>query len=123
MQRVGTREFKNRQSRYLRAVRAGQTLVITARGKAVAKLSLTGEEKSDPNSLRERLEELQCPRHDPAWPPQARKISRREEQRKNRPRDDLRTAASICNVDSSVLVKRYAEYHAATTRFDSDWRT
>jgi antitoxin (DNA-binding transcriptional repressor) of toxin-antitoxin stability system len=43
-----------------RAVRAGQTLVITARGKAVAKLSPTGEEKSDLNSLRERLEALQA---------------------------------------------------------------
>jgi antitoxin (DNA-binding transcriptional repressor) of toxin-antitoxin stability system len=51
---------QNRLSRCLRAVRAGQTLVIAARGKAVAKLSLTGEEKSDPNSLRERLEELQA---------------------------------------------------------------
>jgi len=47
MQRVGTRECKNRLSRYLRAVRAGQTLVITARGKAVAKLSPTGEEQSE----------------------------------------------------------------------------
>jgi prevent-host-death family protein len=60
MQRVGTREFKNRLSRCLRAVRAGQTLVITARGKAVAKLSPTGEEQSDQNSLRERLEELEA---------------------------------------------------------------
>lgn len=60
MQRVGTREFKNRLSRYLRAVRAGQTLVITDRGKAVAKLSPTDEEASEKKSVRERLEELEA---------------------------------------------------------------
>lgn len=43
MRRVGTREFKNRLGRYLRAVREGQTFVITARGKAVAKGSPTSE--------------------------------------------------------------------------------
>jgi prevent-host-death family protein len=39
MQRVGSREFKNRLGRYLLAVRGGQTLVITDRGKPVAKVS------------------------------------------------------------------------------------
>jgi len=39
MQRVGSREFKNRLGRYLRAVRKGQTLLITDRGTPVAKVS------------------------------------------------------------------------------------
>lgn len=39
MNKVGSREFKNRMGRYLSAVRNGQTLVITDRGQPVAKLS------------------------------------------------------------------------------------
>jgi prevent-host-death family protein len=39
MQRVGSREFKNRLGRYLRAVRNGQTLLVTDRGEPVAKVS------------------------------------------------------------------------------------
>lgn len=39
MQKVGSREFKNRLGRYLLAVRKGQTLLITDRGKPVAKVS------------------------------------------------------------------------------------
>ncbi len=39
MQRVGSREFKNRLGRYLRAVRNGQTLLVTDRGQPVAKVS------------------------------------------------------------------------------------
>jgi prevent-host-death family protein len=47
MQRVGSREFKNRLGRYLRAVRKGQTLLITDRGKPVARVS-PPEQDSDP---------------------------------------------------------------------------
>jgi prevent-host-death family protein len=39
MVKVGSREFKNRMGRYLRAVRQGKTLIVTDRGKAVAKIS------------------------------------------------------------------------------------
>ena len=39
MQTVGSREFKNRLGRYLLAVRRGQTLLVTDRGKPVAKVS------------------------------------------------------------------------------------
>ena len=95
MQRVGTREFKNRLSRNLRAVRAGQTLVITARGKAVAKLRLTGEEKSDPNSLRERLEELQARGLIRLGRRRLAKFRAVKSRGKTAPKDDLRTAASI----------------------------
>jgi prevent-host-death family protein len=38
MQKVGSREFKNRMGRYLAAVRRGQTLLLTDRGKPVAKV-------------------------------------------------------------------------------------
>lgn len=39
MKKVGSREFKNRQAYYLRRVKKGETLVVTERGKPVAKIS------------------------------------------------------------------------------------
>jgi prevent-host-death family protein len=38
MQKVGSREFKNRLGKYLSAVRRGKTLLITDRGEPVAKV-------------------------------------------------------------------------------------
>jgi prevent-host-death family protein len=59
MQKVGTREFKNRIGRYLRAVRKGQSLLITARGRPVAKVSPPDEDQPvDP--IEERLRELEA---------------------------------------------------------------
>jgi len=42
---VGIRELKNRLSKYLRAVKAGQTIRITDRGKGLVPASQTVEEK------------------------------------------------------------------------------
>lgn len=36
--KIGTRELKNRLSQYLRRVKAGETLVITERGKPVGQI-------------------------------------------------------------------------------------
>ena len=60
MQRVGTRELKNGLGRYLRAVKTGQSLVITAGGRAIAKLVPTDDEPPEEKSLWERLEELEA---------------------------------------------------------------
>jgi prevent-host-death family protein len=38
MERVGARELKDRLSHYLRTVRRGETVVVTVRGKPVARL-------------------------------------------------------------------------------------
>jgi prevent-host-death family protein len=38
MESVGVRELKNRLGHYLRAVRRGETIVVTAHGKPVARL-------------------------------------------------------------------------------------
>ena len=46
---MGSREFKNRLGRYLLAVRRGETLLVTDRGKPVAKVSPPDE--SDPSKL------------------------------------------------------------------------
>lgn len=60
MQRVGSRELKNRLGRYLRAVRAGQSLIITDRGKPVAKLAPPNDPGPEENGLKERLKELEA---------------------------------------------------------------
>ncbi len=60
MRKVGSRELKNRLGTYLRAVRKGHTLLITDRGKPVAKLGPTGELVPADRLLRERLEELEA---------------------------------------------------------------
>jgi prevent-host-death family protein len=59
MQRIGSRELKNRLGRYLRAVRKGQTLIITDRGKPVAKLAPTNESAPAESVLLEKLNELE----------------------------------------------------------------
>ena len=60
MQRVGSREFKNRMGRYLRAVRNGQTLIITDRGKAVAQVAPPTEAAENQDSIENRLRELEA---------------------------------------------------------------
>ena len=51
--RIGIRELKSRLSEYVRAVRAGETIVVTERGRAVARLI------PDTTSVRERLAALE----------------------------------------------------------------
>ncbi len=60
MRKVGSREFKNRLGRYLAAVRNGQSLLITDRGRPVAKLIPPEPEKHKEESLDERLRELEA---------------------------------------------------------------
>ena len=51
--RVGIRELKARLSEYLRKVKAGQTVVITERGKPVGQIVPVGE------TLEEKMQRLQ----------------------------------------------------------------
>jgi prevent-host-death family protein len=60
MQKVGSREFKNRMGRYLREVRRGRSLVITDRGKPVAKVVPPDEAETEQPSLTERLKQLEA---------------------------------------------------------------
>jgi prevent-host-death family protein len=59
MKTVGSREFKNRMGRYMRAVRAGQTLIVTDRGKAVAKVAPATDIEAEETPLKKRLKELE----------------------------------------------------------------
>lgn len=60
MRKVGSREFKNRLGRYLAAVRKGQSLLITDRGRPVAKLIPADSEEAPEDPLRARLLELEA---------------------------------------------------------------
>jgi prevent-host-death family protein len=59
MQKVGSRELKNRLGRYLGEVRKGQTILITDRGKAVAKLTPVGPSDQPEESLLSVLRKLE----------------------------------------------------------------
>lgn len=49
---VGTRELKNKLSEYLRRVKAGQTIIVTERGKAIGQIIPIGA------TLEERMKAL-----------------------------------------------------------------
>ena len=59
MRKVGSRELKNRLGRYLSAVRKGESLLVTDRGKTVAQISPVKEEPSEKASLDELLRGLE----------------------------------------------------------------
>jgi prevent-host-death family protein len=56
LQKIGSREFKNHMGNYLRAARAGQTFIITNRGKPIAKLTPPSDAEMN---LQDRLRELE----------------------------------------------------------------
>jgi prevent-host-death family protein len=60
MVKVGSREFKNRLGRYLRAVRQGKTLIVTDRGKPVAKVSPPDDASSSALTLDEVFERAEA---------------------------------------------------------------
>jgi prevent-host-death family protein len=60
MQRVSSREFKNRMGRYMKAVRKGQSLLLTDRGRPVAKLCPPDPESSPEPSLEDVLKRLEA---------------------------------------------------------------
>ena len=59
MKTVGSREFKNRMGRYIKAVRQGQSLLLTDRGKPVAKVVPPDPEPASEPSLMDVLKRLE----------------------------------------------------------------
>jgi prevent-host-death family protein len=53
---VGIREMKNRLSDYVRRVRRGETILVTDRGRVVARLAPPAAEDGDGNTAIDRLE-------------------------------------------------------------------
>ena len=60
MENVGVRELKTHLGRYLRAVRRGETIIVTARGKPLARLVPTPSQDKTvmPKELAQRMWEL-----------------------------------------------------------------
>jgi prevent-host-death family protein len=64
MKTVGNRELKNRLSRYLNMVGKGETLTVTKRGKAVARIVPLGpEEEEKPKTVEDVLIRLEAEGH------------------------------------------------------------
>jgi prevent-host-death family protein len=63
MKKVGSRELKNRLGKYLAQTRKGQTIVVTDRGEAVAKLVPVDSKPSPEDALEARLRELAAAGH------------------------------------------------------------
>src|SRR5216684_3962883 len=60
MRKVGSREFKKHMGKYMRAVRGGQSLLLTIRGKVVARMSPLRDTQTSVGTLDERLKELEA---------------------------------------------------------------
>lgn len=63
MKKVGSRELKNRLGRYLAQVERGETIVVTDRGRPVARLAPVSPEGPDQKTLEEVLKELAAAGH------------------------------------------------------------
>jgi len=63
MTKVGSREFKNRQSHYLRRVKKGETIIITDRGKPLAQVEPILTDRTAGITLEARLQELAAQGH------------------------------------------------------------
>jgi prevent-host-death family protein len=63
MRTVGSRELKNRLGRYLGLVGKGETIIVTDRGKPVARLLPPEPEKAKGKSVSDVLEELEAEGH------------------------------------------------------------
>lgn len=60
MRKVGSREFKKHMGKYMRAVRGGESLLLTIRGKVVARMSPLKDTHRSAMTLDERLKELEA---------------------------------------------------------------
>jgi prevent-host-death family protein len=63
MKKIGTRELKNRLSKYLNHVRAGETILVTDRGEPVARLIPAAPEGQPGKPVDEILRELEAAGH------------------------------------------------------------
>jgi len=63
MKTVGSRELKNRLGRYLKLVGKGETLIITDRGKPVARIIPTDSNGGEGRSVDEVLKQMEAEGH------------------------------------------------------------
>ena len=63
MKTVGSRELKNRLGRYLKLVGKGETLIVTDRGKPVARIGPTDSNGGEDRSVDEVLKQMEAEGH------------------------------------------------------------
>lgn len=63
MKTVGSRELKNRLGRYLKLVGKGETLIVTDRGKPVARIVPTDSTGGEDRSVDEVLKQMESEGH------------------------------------------------------------
>ena len=63
MKTVGCRELKNRLGRYLGLVRRGETIIVTDRGKTVARILPPSPADEEPPDLEQILQQLEAEGH------------------------------------------------------------
>jgi prevent-host-death family protein len=63
MRTVGSRELKNRLGRYLALVGKGETIIVTDRGKPVARLLPPNPQQEDADGLEEILQKMEAEGH------------------------------------------------------------
>jgi prevent-host-death family protein len=63
MKTVGSRELKNRLGRYLKLVGKGETLIVTVRGKPVARIVPTDSNGGEGRSVDEVLKQMEAEGH------------------------------------------------------------
>ena len=63
MKTVGSRELKNRLGRYLKMVGKGETLIVTDRGKPVARILPPGPREGEARDLEGILRQLEAEGH------------------------------------------------------------
>jgi prevent-host-death family protein len=63
MKTVGSRELKNRLGRYLKLVGKGETLIVTDRGKPVARIVPAGSNGGEDRSVDEVLKQMEAEGH------------------------------------------------------------
>lgn len=59
MRKIGSPQLKNRPGAYLHAVRQGQSLILTDRGKPVVKLSPSDSKEASTETLESSLKRLE----------------------------------------------------------------
>jgi prevent-host-death family protein len=63
MKTIGSRELKNRLGRYLKLVGKGETLIVTDRGKPVARIVPTDSNLGEGRSVDEVLKQMEAEGH------------------------------------------------------------
>jgi prevent-host-death family protein len=63
MRTVGSRELKNRLGRYLGLVGKGETIIVTDRGKPVARILPPNPKQEDADGLEEILQKMEAEGH------------------------------------------------------------